>query len=188
LARIQKNSEKCISRDFRGIFWQILWEELGGRSNVCDVFFCDVLCFLYRCFVAFESSDCLLDRASRRCFFEPLERDQPTHRETHPSLCTTILQHASTGSLKVTKRVGLSHWPRTCATAPCLFYCSNSNDMAAPTFPAHTQTSAWFKRTCVVRLGRFDGPFIYQKVGNLFLKRPQEDPQKGLSLLLLVRF
>jgi hypothetical protein len=50
-----------------------------------------------------------------------------THRETHPSLGTTILQHASTGSLKVTKRVGLSHWPWTCATAPCLFYC-NANE------------------------------------------------------------
>jgi hypothetical protein len=47
-----------------------------------------------------------------------------THREIHPSLGTTILQH---GSLKVTKRVGLSHWPRTCATAPCLFYC-NANE------------------------------------------------------------
>jgi hypothetical protein len=50
-----------------------------------------------------------------------------TRRETHPSLGTTILQNASTGSRKVSKRVGLSHWPRTCATAPCLFYC-NANE------------------------------------------------------------
>jgi hypothetical protein len=88
-------------------------------------------CFFVPLFAAFESSDCLLDRASRRCCFEPLEQDQhpasatvdggKPHRETHPSLGTTTLQNASTGSLKVRKRVGLSHWPRTCATALCLF-------------------------------------------------------------------
>jgi hypothetical protein len=91
-------------------------------------------CFFVPLFAAFESSDCLLDRASRRCCFEPLEQDQhpasaasatvdgeKPHRETHPSLGTTTPQNASTGSLKVRKRVGLSHWPRTCATALCLF-------------------------------------------------------------------
>jgi hypothetical protein len=50
-----------------------------------------------------------------------LSTGENPHRETHPSLGTTTLQNASTGSLKVRKRVGLSHWPRTCATALCLF-------------------------------------------------------------------
>jgi hypothetical protein len=77
--------------------------------------------FLYRCFAAFESSDCLLDRASRRCCFCYCRRG------INPSRNTSVTRYyhsttCATGSLKVTKRVGLSHWPRKCATANNLEY------------------------------------------------------------------
>jgi hypothetical protein len=78
--------------------------------------------FLRRCFAAFESSDCLLDRASRRCCFEPLERDQhpASARGIDPSRNTSVTRYYhSTKCINWVAQSYKASWPFSLATDMC---------------------------------------------------------------------